>query len=212
MKFVVKGSAVDRIAEPQNQRSRDTRAAILDAAWHLLEHAGGSAVTMTAVADEAGISRRGLYLHFATRGQLFSALLDHIDDRLDLASSVRPLLEAPDAVTALDAWARHTATYHARLVPVARAVDRSRDDDPDAESLWQRSMTAWYRGCQALAAAIAAEERLAEGWTVETAADLLWALMSVEFVDDLVTGRSWSVDELASRLSMLVRRTLVAER
>lgn len=119
------------------------------------------------------------------------------------------MIEAPDAVTALDAWARHTATYHARLVPLVRAVDRARHGDPDARGLWGRAMAVWYGGCQALAGALADEGRLAEPWTTVTAADLLWALMSVELVDDLVSERGWAVDELGERLSLLVRRTLV---
>lgn len=200
-----------RIEEPQNQRSRQTRAAILDAAWKLLEEEGGVELTMSKVADTAGISRRGLYLHFSSRGQLFAELFDHIDQRLDLASSIRPVIEAPDAVTALDAAARHTAAYHARIVPVIRAVDRVRHDDPDARQLWARSMSVWYAGCHAIASAIADEGRLAPPWTPVTAADLMWSLMSVELVDDLLNERGWTVDELADRLSLLTQRTLLTQ-
>jgi AcrR family transcriptional regulator len=199
---------MNRIEEPRNQRSRHTRAAILDAAVELLETGGGASVTMAAVAERAGITRRGLYLHFGSRGQLFTALLDHLDERLDLAGSVRPVWEAPDAVTALDAWAAHIAGFHSRLVPVARAVDRVRDDDPDAEALYRRAMAGWQAACRRLARDLDGEGRLAEPWTVGTAADLLWALMSIEFVDDLVGDCGWSVDELAERLSLLLRRTL----
>lgn len=197
-----------RIEKPQNQRSRQTRAAILDAAWQLLED-DGAAFTMTQVAETAGISRRGLYLHFSSRGQLFAELFDHIDERLDLESSIRPVIEAPDAVTALDAAARHTASYHARLVPVLRAVDRARGDDPDARRLWERSMSVWYAGCHAIASALADEGRLAPPWTPITAADLMWSLMSVELVDDLLNERGWTIDELGDRLSLLVHRTLL---
>lgn len=163
---------------------------------------------MTAVADAAGVSRRGLYLHFASRGQLFTDLFDHINERLDLAESLRPVLEAPDAVTALEAWAHHVANYHYRLIGVARSVDRARHADPDAGSLWQRAMNAWNDACQMLTSALAEEGKLAEPWTVKTGADLLWALMSVELIDDLTNERGWTIDELAQRLRILVRRTL----
>jgi AcrR family transcriptional regulator len=198
----------DRIETPQNQRSRDTRAALLDAAWRLLEGSGGSAVTMAAVAREAGVSRRGLYLHFPSRGQLFLGLLDHVDDVMDLQSSLRPLYEAPDALAALDAFADHVADYHSRLIPVARAVDRCRHDDEDAALLWDRATGAWLAGCRGLSERLAAEGRLADPWTEETAADLLWALMSVELVDDLTGDRGWSVEQTADRLRVLVHRTL----
>lgn len=202
---------MSRIDQPRNQRSQDTRAAILDAAWRLLEERGGQGLTMSAVADAAGVSRAGLYLHFSSRGQLFTGLLDHIDERLDLQASLRPVLEAPDAVQALDAWAHHTASYHSRLLPVARAIDRARHDDADARELWGRAMQAWHDACTRLTNALADEHRLADPWTPATAADLLWAFMSVELVDDLVIERGWEVDDLADRLFLLVRRTLVTD-
>jgi AcrR family transcriptional regulator len=201
---------MNRIVEPQNKRSRDTRAAILDTAWRLLEEKGGAGLSMSAVADASGVSRGGLYLHFASRGQLFIDLFAHINERLDLAASLQPMIEATSAVDALDAWAGHVAGYHVRLIGVARAVDRARPTDPDAEALWQRAMTGWYQACRSLAGRLADEGRLAQPWTIATAADLLWSLMSVELIDDLTTERRWSTDELADRLRVLVRRTLIA--
>ena len=95
------------IAEPRNTRSARTRAAILDAAWRLLEEQGPIATTMEAVASAAGVTRRGLYLHFASRTDLLVALIHHVDQTLDLEASTRPVVEAPDALAALDAWTAH---------------------------------------------------------------------------------------------------------
>lgn len=197
-----------RIDTPQNQRSRDTRVAILDAMWELLEGSDGSAPTMSAVADAAGISRRAVYLHFETRGQLFVDLLHHVDETLGLEESLRPIREAGDALAALDAFAGHVARYHSRLVRVVRAVDHARHHDADAAALWALSTELWLGGCRPVAEALEREGRLTEPWTVATATDLMWALMSVEFVDDLVRERSWTTDELAERLRILLRRTL----
>lgn len=200
-----------RITNPQNRRSQDTRAAILDATWRILEERGAAETTMSAVAIAAGVSRRGLYLHFASRGELFVAVRDHVDGRLDLASSLQPLSEAADAVATLDAWARHVVVYHSQIAAIMRAVDRIRDDDPDAAALWSRARTAWYEACEHVAGALAAEGRLAEPWTVATAADLLCAFMSVEFILELGEERSWGTECLTDRLQLVVRRTLVAE-
>lgn len=202
---------VTRIASPQNRRSQDTRAALLDAAWRLLEERGAAATTMAAVAAAAGVSRRGLYLHFASRGELFVAVRDHVDERLDLAGSLRPVFEAVDAVATLDAWARHVVTYHSQIAAIMRAVDRIRDDDADAAALWSRARTAWHEACERVAGALAAEGRLAEPWTVATAADLLCAFMSVEFVLELGEERGWGAEGLTERLQLVVRRVLVVE-
>ncbi len=200
---------MERIETPQNQRSRDTRAQLLDGAWRLLEEQGGAALTMAAVAETAGVSRSGLYLHFTSRGQLFVELLDHIDRRLDVARSLRAIDEAGDAEAALAAWARHVATYHYRLIAVVRAVDRCRHDDPDAAALWQRAIAGWYARCVSVTERIQQERRLAEPWTTTTAADLLWVHMSVELVDNLRNERGWSTDELTERLTLVANRTLL---
>jgi AcrR family transcriptional regulator len=163
---------------------------------------------MRSLAAAAGISRSGLYLHVGSRGQLFDELLDHIDQRLDLTAALRPVHTAADATAALLAWARYVATYHDRLVAVVRAVDRGRHGDPDAQALWQRAMAGWHELCRSLADGLAREGQLDGHWTAQTAADLLWALMSVEFIDDLRTDRGWSTDELVDGLQVLVVRTL----
>lgn len=200
---------MSRIEAPQNRRSRRTRAAILDAAWSLIEERGPEHTTIEDIADEAGIQRRSVYLHFASRADLLTALLAHMDAALDVASSTRSVRDAPDAVTALDEWAGHLARYHPRILPVARAVDRARRTDPDAAALWDRAMRGWYAACRDLAARLADEGRLATPWTVDSASDLLWALMSVDLLEDLTHDRGWSQAQYRERLATLLRRTLV---
>lgn len=200
-----------RIDHPQNRRSQETRAAILDATWRLLEQRGAADTTMAAVAEAAGVSRRAMYLHFASRGELFLALRETVDERLDLERSVRPVTEAPDAVQSLDAWARHVVTYHSRIASIMRAVDRIRHEDPDAEALWNEARGRWYEGCEWLATRLADEARLAPPWTVATAADLLRALMAVDLIDELGTERGWGEQLLTERLQLVARRTLVVD-
>jgi AcrR family transcriptional regulator len=209
VQFAVKECAVQRIGIPRNQRSRDTRAQLLDAAWELLEERGGAALTMAGVAEAAAVSRSGLYLHFTSRGQLFAALLDHIDERLDVAGSLRAIEEAVDAETVLAAWARHVACYHYQLIAVVRAVDRCRHDDPDAAALWQTATAGWYARCRSVTERLREQGRLAAPWTPTTAADLLWVHMSVHLVDNLRNERGWSTDEFTQRLSLVASRALL---
>jgi AcrR family transcriptional regulator len=167
---------------------------------------------MVSVARGAGVTRAAVYLHFTSRGELLLALLKHVNTAFDLAGSIRPLREAPDALGALDAWAAHLAHFHVRTLPLMRAVDRVRGEDPDAAELWRRAMADWFSGCRELAERIAAEGRLAAPWTVETAAELLWGMMSPELLERLSAGRGWTPEELRGRILLLVRRTLVTER
>jgi AcrR family transcriptional regulator len=166
---------------------------------------------MGEVARRAGVSRRALYLHFTSRGDLVLALHEHIDEALDLESSVRPVREAPDAVAALDAFAAHLASFHRKILAIDRAVIQGRHSDPDLEALYESGIKVWLAGCRKLARRLADEGRLAEPWTVSTAADMILALMRDEVVETLAVERAWPVEQHARLLATLLRRTFVKE-
>jgi len=199
------------IETPRNARSRRTRKALLDNALELIVEEGAEALSVAEVARRAGVTRRAVYLHFGSRGELLLELFGHINEVLDLESSLRPMLEAPDALSALDAWAAHVARFHGRLLPIARAVDAARRTDAEVDGLWQRAMAAWHGACHGLVGRLAEEGRLAEPWSEEDATDLLWALMSVELLEDLVEDRGWPPDRYAERLALVARRVLAVE-
>jgi AcrR family transcriptional regulator len=194
----------------QNARSRRTRLALLAAARVLVEQEGLPALTMASVAEHAGVTRRSVYLHFATRTELITALYGFVNETEELAGSLEKVWQAPDAATALDEWAHHLARCHAQLVPFGRAFQRVRGTDPDAEHYWDLIMRQWRRSCRRLAEWLATDRQLAPSWTVTTAADMLWALMSFDVLEALVVDRRWSQKKFARRLSVLLRSTFVA--
>lgn len=202
---------MDRIDRPRNARSRRTRAALLDSALAIARAEGAEAVTMDRVASEAGVSRRAVYLHVGSRAELFVALLGHVDERLDLEASIRPIREATTPGSMIDAWARHVASYHHELLPLVRMIDAERRRDADAQALHDAAMEAWLAECRSFAQAAAAAGQLAPPWDVDSAADLLWALMGVELLEDLIEDRGWSEELYAERLSLLARRTLLVD-
>jgi AcrR family transcriptional regulator len=168
---------VTRIGEPQNARSRRTRAALLDGARRLLEDEGSGALTMERVAAEAGVSRRSAYLHVASRGELLLALLEHTDATEGLAESLRPVAEAASVPARIDAWARHVASYHRRILPVVRAVDAARRADPDLQVVWDTAMQRWSGGCRAVAE--------------EAEAAVRWPSRGTRAPQPTCCGRSW---------------------
>lgn len=64
--------------EPQQDRSRATRARLLEAALDCLAELGYHASTVAVVAERAGVSRGAAQHHFPTRDALFTAALDHV--------------------------------------------------------------------------------------------------------------------------------------
>jgi AcrR family transcriptional regulator len=202
---------VKAIAEPRNARSRRTCAALLAATRELLEEQGFESVTMAAVAARAGVSRRAVYLHFSSRAELLTAVFSYLGEREDIGGSLLRVWEAPDAVAALQEWARHLARIHPRLLAVARAADRVRRSDPDAAAFWKRSMDNWHAGCRRLVGWLDTEGRLATPWTVETAAEMLWALMSFDVLERLVLDRAWSPERYAEHLAVVFHKTFVRD-
>ena len=64
--------------EPQQDRSRATRAKLLEAAITSLAELGYHASTVAVVAERAGVSRGASQHHFPTRDALFTAALEHV--------------------------------------------------------------------------------------------------------------------------------------
>jgi len=64
--------------EPQQDRSRATRARLLESAITCLAELGYSASTVAVVAEHAGVSRGAAQHHFPTRETLFTAALEHM--------------------------------------------------------------------------------------------------------------------------------------
>jgi AcrR family transcriptional regulator len=202
---------LDAINEPTNARSRRTRAALLTSAREILETRGFEALTMTAVAERAGVTRRAAYLHFVTRAELIGALFDFVADTEGLEESLRRVWEAPDAASALDEWAAHLARYHVRLLAVDRAVERVRHVDADAAAHRKRVVAEKLSNCRRLVSRLEQEGQLARSWTVETASDMLFSLISSDMIEALTLDRRWSRRRLADHLALLFRSAFVAD-
>ncbi len=197
------------IGEPGSGRSRRTRAALLAATRALLEEHGTESLTMAAVAGRAGVSRRAVYLHFTSRTELLTELFGYVSEQEGLQSSLQPVWQAPDAAAALEEWAGHLARFHPRILAVARAIQRVRRVDPDAAKHWELVMADQQACCHRLAAWLAREQRLAPPWTVPTATDMLWALMSFEVLEELLVDRGWSPRRYRAHLAVVLQSTFL---
>jgi AcrR family transcriptional regulator len=86
--------------EPQQDRSRATRARLLESAITCLAELGWSASTVAVVAEHAGVSRGAAQHHFPTRESLFMAALEHVTrergEQLRRQIAARPALPGKD--------------------------------------------------------------------------------------------------------------------
>lgn len=201
---------LNTITEPTNARSRRTRSALLASARAILEERGFEALTMAAVADPAGVTRRAVYLHFATRAALIGALFDYNADVEGLTESLRRVWEAPDALSALDEWAAHLARYHPQLLAIDRAVERVRHHDDDAAAHRERVVRAKLRTARRVIRRLSDEGQLASPWTVETASDMLFSLTSSDIIEALSIDRGWAREPVADHLALMFRATFTS--
>ncbi|WP_163511686.1 TetR/AcrR family transcriptional regulator [Fodinicola acaciae] len=190
-----------------NARSRRTREALLAATRELLTDGGFEAVTMAAVADRAGVSRRGVYLHFPSRSELIDELAGQIADEAGLAPSLDPVFQAADPVSALRAWAGHLGTYVLRIAPVMRAADRVHQVDPDAARHRAKVHANQLLSCQMLMAWLDHAGLLAEPWTVDSAAEMLQALSSPDLPELLIVEHGWPLERFQDHVAALLERT-----
>lgn len=166
-----------------------TRERILDEARRL---SGERLPSMSELARKVGISRQALYLHFPSRTTLLLALVEHVDEREDLADEVARVEAAPDGPAHVRAWVEMQARRNPRIAPLARALDQARHEDDAAAAAWTDRSRNRLRGATAIVARLRAEQLLHRSWTAADAATLLWELVSFRVWDDLVNEAGMS--------------------
>ncbi len=173
-----------------------TRTRILDAAREITEKQGAPP-TMSALSRAVGISRQALYLHFPDRTQLLLALVAHAGEQEQIEAGMAAVTQAPDAATAIRAWASLQAQRRPRLAPAARALADTRHGDPSASAAWTDRAAYRMRVATSIVERLREEGRLDPTWTTSEAAALLWELNSFHVWDDLVNGAQVAPDRYA---------------
>lgn len=168
-----------------------TRTRILEAAREVVENEGATA-GMGRIADRAGVSRRAVYLHFESRGDLLLSLVEHVDETGNLSDRATRVTEAADGLTALDEFVSLNAEYNPEIHLIARALERARDTDEAAASAWEDRMAGRRALCRWISRRVSSEGLLREGVSIGTAADLIWSLTNIPLWRDLVEASGWS--------------------
>jgi len=174
----------------------------------MIQKRGGADVTMAEIAKAARVSRQAVYLHFADRADLLTALVRHADEKRGLATAIRKITEAPDGIAALHEMVALQARMNPSIWAVARAFDAVRRLDTAAERSWQDRLQHRLEGCRAVVERLCREGLLRPGLTPAAAADLLWTLTSLRTWEDLVLQRGWSAAQYEDRVGQLLTSAL----
>ncbi len=191
----------------RQQQASGTRRRILATAEQLFATRGYAAVTMDTIAREAGVSLATVYLHFPGRAAVIGGLAEEIAAAPDL--SVELVIQNADPVEQLRIGARIMRQLNERSWLVADILRGQRGNDVEVAQLWalwqQRHLDAMRRAV----AAIAAQDALRPGLSVEAAADMLYAIAGTEVYRALVQERGWSPEQYERWLFDLATRELL---
>lgn len=183
-----------RYDSPKRRQQADaTRRRILAASERLFAAQGYAAVTMEAIARMAEVSLATIYLHFSGREAVVGALAEEIVTAPEL--SVEQLTEGLDPVEQVRVGARILRQLNERSWLITDILRSERGRDQEVARLWmlwrQRHLDAMRRAM----AAVARGSGLRPGLSVETAADVLYAIAGPEVYRALVLEREWSPEQ-----------------
>jgi AcrR family transcriptional regulator len=185
----------------RREQAAATRLEILEAAQRLFERDGYVATTMAAVAAEAGVALKTVYLAFETKAGLLRALwhLRLRGDEDDVPIAERPwyreVLAEPDPERQLRLGARNARQVKGRAANLMRAMRDAAGSDADSAALWRRIQDDFLANQRAVVDAIDAKGALAPGLDAARAADILWTLNHPDVWHLLVGERGWTPEE-----------------
>lgn len=188
----------------------NTRIQILEAAWKLLERQPSQAVRMSDIAAATGISRQAVYLHFASRTDLMVATARYVDEVKGVGERLRRWHATTDGLELLESYIVFWGNYVPEIYAVAKALLATIDADEAAAAAWNDRMADVKNGCRITVQALKRDGLLAPGWTVDTATDLFWALLSVNTWAMLTRECGWSVAQYIRHIHRCAARTFVA--
>lgn len=178
-----------------------TRREILAAAQRLFERQGYAATSMAAIAAEAGVALKTVYLVFGSkRGVLLALwhlLLRGDEEPLPVGERAwfRQVLDEPDPARKLRLNARNSRMVKERAGTLLRVLSGAASADPEIGALWERIQAELRDNQRAVVETLAVEGALRPELDVERATDVLWALNHPSLYWLLVGDRGWSNDE-----------------
>ena len=188
-----------RYDSPRRREQADaTRRAILQAAQRRFESDGYAAATMAAIAAEAGVATKTVYLAFESKSGVLRALWhlllrgDQDDRPVADRDWYREVLDEPDAERQLRRNARNARRVKERIGGLLGVIRSAAAADADAEVLWERIQSDFHDNQHAVVASLHAKGALRDGLDVARGADILWTLNHPDVWLLLVGRRGWT--------------------
>jgi AcrR family transcriptional regulator len=185
----------------RREQATATRRQILDSAQRLFEQQGYAATTMAAIAAEAGVALKTVYVAFETKSGVLRALwhmlLRGADDDVAVQDRdwYREVLAEPDPERRLRLNARNSRAVKERAGGLMEVIRTAAPLDPDIAALWSRIQSDFYANQRAIVEGLADQRALRPGLDVARAADILWTLNHPDVWQLFTRSRGWAPDD-----------------
>jgi AcrR family transcriptional regulator len=183
------------------EKSRRTRARILDAAGELFVAHGYGATSLQDIADEAGVAVQTIYYAFGNK----QTVLKHVVDRTiagddePVATLDRPWFQEVLATdTAPEHLRRHvdgTTSVLQRVAPIVRMLEAATATNAGLADLWPGQGDPRLTVQHAAAKSLLGKPGARDDLTTKRAADILYGVLSTELYLLMVGNRGWSVKQ-----------------
>lgn len=177
----------------------ETRRRILESA-HALFAERGYTVTLSAIADRAGVAVQTVYFTFHTKGELLMQVVlavgadDPAAPRHKDRAWYREMLSSTNPRRQLALLSEHGTDIFARIAPLIGLVDAARATDPHLATAWEQTVMARRDDLREQMEVVARNGTLRSGLDVDAAADLVFVLQRPETLHAFTIECGWSIE------------------
>src|SRR5438309_789735 len=153
----------------RQEQAASTRSSILEAAQWLFKEQGYAATTMEAIAAEAGVALKTVYVAFATKSGLLRALWHLLlrGDEADVPVQDRrwylDVIEERDPARQLRLTARNSRAVKERAAALMGVIRSAATVDPDIDALWTRIQSDFYDNQRSIVKSLHEKQALRPG-------------------------------------------------
>lgn len=182
----------------RREQAAATRREILATAQRLFERDGFAPTTMTAIAAEAGVSLKTVYVAFESKSGVLRALWhlllrgDEDDIPVQRRDWYREVIDETDPRCRVRLLARSSLQVKQRAAALMGVIRSAAEVDPDSAALWRRIQTEFWQTQRGVVEALDACGDLRADLDVDRGADILWTLNHPDLWQLLVGQRGWT--------------------
>ncbi|MGA9102133.1 TetR/AcrR family transcriptional regulator [Aeromicrobium sp.] len=195
-------------------QARETRRAILDAAYQLFVANGYAATTIQAIAEGAGVAVQTVYAVFGNKRELLRQLIEVTITGDDEPEPITERAEAlavaaePDARRRAELDAAMSRSITERVAPIIRVVGEAAASDPELAAMMEAVKAARREEMITSATIVAGPDGLSVD--VDEAAATLYVIYSPQVADMLMRDYGWSAERYEQWLARMILATVIA--